>query len=291
MKITSIKVPSVPFDIMNNEDGYSVIFYENITESKDTDCMTGQEITVWNYDAYTLPVINSSNLYASIESNFAAWLQKAKDYEFDIESAKIRAYRDKLLNDCDTGYCTSDKWEVMTGLQHLEWNNYKQVLRDITKQDNFPYSVAFPILPNFNTPDTSTLDGAKQLKLHEISTACQTTIYAGVDVQDTKGTEHFSLTVEDQANLSALAMAIGTGLTSVPYHANGQLCREFTASEFNNIYTAAKNFVTYNTTLCNHLNVWIRRCDTIDAVSAITYTSTLPDDLLANFNTIMGINK
>ena len=140
-----------------------------------------------------------------------------------------------------------------------------------------------------NPIDTSTLDGAKQSKLREISTACQQTIYAGVDAQDTKGTEHFSLTSDDQANLSALAMAIGTGLTSVPYHANGQLCREFTASEFTSVYTAAKNFVTYNTTLCNHLNVWIRRSETIEEVSNITYTSTLPEDLLTNFNTIMGI--
>jgi len=140
-----------------------------------------------------------------------------------------------------------------------------------------------------NSIDTSTLDGAKQAKLREIATACQTTIYAGVDVVDTKGTEHFSLTSDDQANLSALALSIGTGLTSVPYHANGKLCREFTASEFNSVYTAAKNFVTYNTTLCNHLNVWIRRCTTISDVQAITYASTLPNDLLTNFNTIMGI--
>jgi len=291
MKIISIKMPSSPFDITNNGDGYSVIFYKNVKELKDIDGMTGNEITMWEYDTYTLPVINSSNLYASIESNLDEWLQKAKDYEFDIESAKIRAYRDKLLNDCDTGYCTSDKWEVMSGFQHLEWNNYKQLLRDIPQQQNFPYNVVFPKLPNHDVPDTSTLDGAKQLKLRDIATACQTIIYSGVDVADTKGTEHFSLTVEDQANLSALAMAIGTGLTSVPYHADGQLCREFTASEFNSVYTAAKNFVTYNTTLCNHLNIWIRRCTNIDDVSKITYTSTLPDDLLSNFNAIMGITQ
>jgi len=289
MKITNIKVPSTPFEIINNGNGYSAVFYTNVTESKDVDGMTGQEITTWDYETYTLPVINSSNLYASIESNLDEWIQKAKDYELDQESAKIRAYRDKLLNDCDTGYCTSDKWEAMDGLQHLGWNNYKQLLRDITKQDNFPYSVTFPVLPNFDISDISTLEGAKQLKLQEMSVYCQQTIYAGVDVVDTKGNEHFSLTVEDQANLSALAMAIGAGLTSVPYHANGQLCREFTASEFNSVYTTAKNFVTYNTTLCNHLNVWIKRCTTIDEINAITYTSTLPKDLLANFNTIMGI--
>lgn len=149
--------------------------------------------------------------------------------------------------------------------------------------------ITLQTVTNTNPIDTSTLDGAKQSKLREISNSCQQTIYAGLDVVTTKGAEHFSLTSDDQSNLSALAMAIGTGLTSVPYHADGQLCREFTASEFNGIYTAAKNFVTYNTTLCNHLNVWIRRCETINEVNAITHTSKLPDDLQTNLNSILGI--
>lgn len=147
MKITSIKMPSAPFDIINNGDGYSAIFYENIAESKDIDCMTGQEMTVWEYDQYTMPVTNSSNLYASIESNLDEWIQKAKDYELDQESAKIRAYRDKLLNDCDITYCTSDKWETMLDNEKLDWNAYKQFLRDIPTQIGFPYSVSFPIIP------------------------------------------------------------------------------------------------------------------------------------------------
>jgi hypothetical protein len=134
-----------------------------------------------------------------------------------------------------------------------------------------------------------TLDEAKQSKLTELSIACQNAIYAGVDASDTKGTEHFSLTIEDQTNLSALADAVAQGAASVPYHADGQLCREFATDEYNTVYTAAKAFITRQTTFCNHLNVWVRRCTTVDEVNAITYASALPDDLLANYNTILGI--
>lgn len=138
------------------------------------------------------------------------------------------------------------------------------------------------------TPRAKALDEAKQSKLEEISAACQTAIYAGVDAADTKGTEHFGLTIEDQTNLSALASAVAQGAASVPYHADGQLCREFTAAEFSAVYAAAKAHITKNTTLCNHLMVWVRRCTTGAEIEAITYTSKLPDDLLANYNAIMG---
>ena len=141
------------------------------------------------------------------------------------------------------------------------------------------------------TPPVQTLDEVKQSKLDEISSACQNAIYSGVNATDTKGTEHFGLTIEDQTNLSALASAVAQGAASVPYHADGQLCREFTAAEFSAVYAAAKTHITKNTTLCNHLNVWIRRCTTAEEVSAISYTSALPDDLQANFDSIMGATK
>ncbi len=137
----------------------------------------------------------------------------------------------------------------------------------------------------------SSIESVRTTKLAEISAVCEKTIYDGTDATTTKGTEHFSATAADQTNLSALAAAVAQGATQVPYHANGQLCREFTAAEFTTVYTAVKNFISYNTTLCNHLNVWIRRCTTAAEISAITYTSKLPDDLQTNFNTIMGVTS
>ncbi len=141
------------------------------------------------------------------------------------------------------------------------------------------------------TEPTPTLDEAKQRKLAEISAACQAAIYAGVDAADTKGTEHFSLSMADQTNLSALASAVAQGAASVPYHADGQLCREFTVAEFSAVYAAAKAYITRNTTLCNHLNVWVRRCTTAAEIQAITYSSALPADLQANYNAILGITS
>jgi hypothetical protein len=139
--------------------------------------------------------------------------------------------------------------------------------------------------------DSAYIERKRFSKLAEISAACERTIYSGTDVTTTKGTEHFSATAADQTNLSALAAAVVQGAAQVPYHADSQLCREFTAAEFTTVFTTVKNFIAYNTTLCNHLNVWIRRCTTAEEISAITYSSKLPDDLQTNFNAIMGVTS
>jgi hypothetical protein len=139
--------------------------------------------------------------------------------------------------------------------------------------------------------DAVYIERVRAAKLAEISAACQAAIYAGVDAADTKGTEHFSLSMADQTNLSALASAIAQGAASVPYHSDGQLCREFTAAEYSAVYAAAKAHITRNTTLCNHLNVWTRRCTTVAEISAISYESALPADLQANFDAIMGATE
>lgn len=189
---------------------------------------------------------------------------------------------------CDTG-------EVWTGYRgyanstlgrtQLEAECPADIVKAVEAEWGNTPTMTEPTLP------APTLDQTKQNKLAEISAACQSTIYNGVDVADTKGTEHFSLTLPDQTNLSASVEAVAQGSATVPYHADGQLCRMFTADEIKALYAAAKAHITKQTTLCNHLNVWIRRCTTVDEVSAITYTSTLPDDLLKNYNTIVGITS
>lgn len=136
--------------------------------------------------------------------------------------------------------------------------------------------------------DTSTLAGAQKAKIRELSNDCHAAIYAGADAATSKGTEHFSLTDNDQINLSNLMEQVKGGAAQVPYHSDGQLCRMFTAAEMTAVYQAAVQYIAYNTTLCNHLLTWVRRCTAVADVNAITYTSVLPDDLQQNLNTILG---
>ena len=168
-------------------------------------------------------------------------------------------------------------WFVVKGKETL-------VLPDAAQQQITALQIATDTQPI----DTSTLAGAQKAKIRELSNDCHAAIYAGADAATSKGTEHFSLTDNDQINLSNLMEQVKGGAAQVPYHSDGQLCRMFTAAEMTAVYQAAVQYIAYNTTLCNHLLTWVRRCTAVADVNAITYTSALPDDLQQNLNTILG---
>lgn len=139
-----------------------------------------------------------------------------------------------------------------------------------------------------HTAKESACEKAKKSKLTEVSNVCTSTIYSGVDIVITDNVEHFSLTEKDQINISQAAAAVSTGLPGFPYHADGNICRMFTAAEIATLAEAATAFVLYHTTLCNHLNIWIRRCESDTEVSGIYYGAPLPEDLAESFSAIIG---
>ena len=126
-------------------------------------------------------------------------------------------------------------------------------------------------------------------KLAELSADCNAAITAGMDVETTKGTEHFSLQETDQINLTTALSAVQSGAAGYPYHADGQLCRLFTAAEIQAIAAASVRHKLYHTTLCNHLLTWARRAETREELSGITYSADgLPEDLAANMAPVLA---
>ena len=137
--------------------------------------------------------------------------------------------------------------------------------------------------------DDSPLDEIRADKLAEISASCNAAITAGMDVETTQGTEHFSLQETDQINLTTALSAVQSGASGYPYHADGQLCRLFTAAEIQAIAAASVKHKLYHTTLCNHLLTWARRAETREELSGITYSADgLPDDLAANMAAVLA---
>lgn len=120
----------------------------------------------------------------------------------------------------------------------------------------------------------------------EISAASEAAIYAGMDVETTQGTEHFSLTEKDQINLTTAKNAVDKGAAAYPYHADDARCRIFTADEINAIAQASVAHIIYHTTYCNHLFEWIRRADAAE-LAGITYGAELPEDLAAHMQEIL----
>ena len=123
----------------------------------------------------------------------------------------------------------------------------------------------------------------------ELSAACNAAITAGMDVETSQGTEHFSLEETDQINLSTALSTVQTGAANYPYHADGKLCRMFTAAEIQSIAQASIQHKLYHTTLCNHLLTWARRVETEEELKNITYTAEgLPEDLASNMAQVLA---
>ena len=138
-------------------------------------------------------------------------------------------------------------------------------------------------------PDDRTLDEIRANKLAELSASCNAAITAGMDVETTQGTEHFSLKETDQINLTPALSAVQSGAAGYPYHADGHLCRLFTAAEIQAIAAASVKHKLYHTTLCNHLLTWARRAETKEELSGITYAADgMPEDLAANMAAVLA---
>lgn len=133
------------------------------------------------------------------------------------------------------------------------------------------------------------LEELKAKKEMELSTSCNAAIVAGMDVETTQGTEHFSLEETDQINLTTAYNAVLSGAASYPYHADGQMCRLFSAEEISAVSTASIQHKLYHTTLCNHLLTWARRAETAEELERITYAADgMPEDLSANMTQILA---
>lgn len=140
-----------------------------------------------------------------------------------------------------------------------------------------------------DVPDDRPLDEIKADKITDLSAACNAGIVAGMDVETTQGTEHFSLEETDQINLTTALTAVQAGASDYPYHADGQLCRMFTAAEIQAIAQASVQHKLYHTTLCNHLLTWARRAATAEELAGISYTAdNLPEDLAANMAEVLA---
>lgn len=117
----------------------------------------------------------------------------------------------------------------------------------------------------------------KATKLKEVSQKCEETIYNGVDVKMPDGTYHFSLTEKDQLNIFGLQAKISAGQTALEYHADGQPCKYYSVEDIQKLITAAMTLVSYNTTYCNSLNMWIKAETDSRVIEGIYYGIDIPE--------------
>lgn len=147
---------------------------------------------------------------------------------------------------------------------------------DILSDDGSVYEPPQAVEPS--EPYEPTLDEVRTSKRAEISAVCQATIHAGVDVKLADGTKHFSLSTEDQLNLFGKQAQLAAGAKQCEYHADGEPCRYYNATDMQAVITAAMQYVSYHTTYCNSFFSWINAEDDKDTIKEMAYGDQIPDD-------------
>lgn len=168
-------------------------------------------------------------------------------------------------------YATNDEYPDSDFMGNADWviPDDSELAEKIIKLVNFD----FVLDDDGNLVDvketSEPIENVASQKKSELSVECEKAIISGVDVGDA----HYSLTIEDQANILAWMAVAQTG-KSVPYHCDGQPCRIYTAEEFMEVANAAVAYKTHHTTYCNLLMRQVEAMTDVDDVKAVQYGIT-----------------
>lgn len=155
---------------------------------------------------------------------------------------------------------------------------------EIEQERNEPVE-EIPVIDNI---EEVTLDYLKSAKISEMSAACNKTITGGFDIDLSDGNMyHFSLTIQDQLNLITLSSMVANGETQIPYHADNELCRFYSAEDINTIVAAATQFKTYQVSYFNALKMYITAMEKKEAVAAVEYGIDIPEEYQSEVLNIM----
>lgn len=164
MKAESNLQPKNKFEIENIIDGKcDLVFFDNIQELESLEDNEKR----YSYDTYRLNTNYRDELEQELNDNeekYNKWLELAKNNEYNEVASMVREQRNKLLEETDKEMCIDRLGieipeeitatnlltvviKVFKGIGNILNNNmskYRQELRDITKQEGFPYNVIWP---------------------------------------------------------------------------------------------------------------------------------------------------
>lgn len=76
---------------------------------------------------------------------------------------------------------------------------------------------------------------------------------------------------------SGKQVQLAAGTTELEYHADGQPCRYYNAADMQLIISTAMQHVSYHTTYCNAVNMWISGTQSTEGIQQIYYGADVPE--------------
>ena len=137
MKAQSGTIPTMPYLIARKGEVH-FIDLSSIVEKQI------EENTIYEYDEFIMEIYNDESY---IQENVNALLQLAKQTEFNKLDNEAKLKRRRLLEETDN-YALTDR------TMSEEMSLYRQHLRDITSQTNYPYEIDWGVKPSTDGDNT-----------------------------------------------------------------------------------------------------------------------------------------
>lgn len=132
-------------------------------------------------------------------------------------------------------------------------------------------------LPVTDPIEETTVEFIARKMVEAMSKACNKAIEDGFNVTLSDGeSHHFAMTTQDQLNLVSLTSMLANGEASIPYHADGELCKFFSAADIALIISKATEHKTHHITYFNSLKNYINSLENIEDISQIVYGVDIP---------------
>ena len=170
-------------------------------------------------------------------------------------------------------------------LTFMNSNDSRKILKDILSSEDYNSVMSVwgdnIFIPDVVIPeiDSKILDDKKEKLIADMSDKCHEVIDSGFDAQlSDENIYHFSLKIEDQLMIQALALKVKSGETILPYHADGENCRYFSPEEIELLYSNMENIITYNTTYFNSLRDYILNITDEITLNKIEWGIDIPEE-------------
>ena len=236
--------------------------------------VTSKSGTVTDYDVYSYmtPDMNSylqfmlrTDDYAGVKKVFKDVASLTVANEAGLECYSTNAYTE--LNYISLGTTMNSLGEDAITIR-LKNQSLEEKVEKLQEQIN----------PTVNEEQMS-VDEFRVKHLSELDTACNEAIINGMDVETSKGKQHFSYKDEDQRNLKTLFDTAMATQMDVPYHADGCECTLYSWKELVQIYVTLQTNLLYHTTYVNALHSLVRGLNSKEQIKAVTYGQAVEGEI------------
>ena len=134
-----------------------------------------------------------------------------------------------------------------------------------------------------------TLEQLKQEKITKLSANCEQTIYNGLELELSAGTERFEYKDKDQTNIKAMFDAVVLGAEKYPYQSEDGNCRVYTSQDIITLYTSLEGLRTAQLTYYHQLKALVNTLESSEEINAITYGQELEGEYLQHYNEMLAV--